>query len=72
MSTKSVGECLTAKRTFVGRSPRPCERAVQAEPERCGRKGNAGKAWALRGGERPQRGYWKPWLWIASSLCSSQ
>ena len=31
---KSDGECLAAKRTFVGRSPRPCERAEQAEPER--------------------------------------
>ena len=34
MSKKSDGECLAAKRTFVGRSPRPCERAEQAEPER--------------------------------------
>ena len=31
---ESDGECLAAKRTFVGRSPRPCERAEQAEPER--------------------------------------
>ena len=34
MSKKSDGESLAAKRTFVGRSPRPCERAEQAEPER--------------------------------------
>ena len=32
---ESDSECLAAKRTFVGRSPRPCERAEQAEPERC-------------------------------------
>ena len=31
---KSGGECLTAKRTFVGQGPRPCERAVRAESER--------------------------------------
>ena len=31
---ESGDECLAAKRTFVGRRPRPCERAEQAEPER--------------------------------------
>ena len=47
MSKKSGGECLAAKRTFVGRSPRPCERAEQAEPERflfSDRKDDAGAA----------------------------
>ena len=27
-----LGDGLAAKRTFVGRSPRPCERAELAEP----------------------------------------
>ena len=30
-----LGDGLAAKRTFVGRSPRPYERAEQAEPKRC-------------------------------------
>ena len=52
---KSDGECLAAKRTFVGRSPRPCERAEQAEPERflfSDRKDDAGvfKGCSLRRG----------------------